>query len=252
MENKYNLSRLKSCDQVWEDMQPCEGGRFCSSCKNVIYDMRGLSDLEIAYMHIQNGGKLCGIYDPERLHHPKTPRIRPAHRKIWAAGLFGWLSAASLKVQAMPTAPSTLMIDYQAYRSSETFDLKENKTNEKTVSDSIKIINGTIKDHTGEVVIGGSVFIENTNKGVISDIDGRYSLDVTEEFEKADSITLIFQYVGYNMEKRSVQRSAFTAGYEAELNVEFPESHIQITEFNVTSRKPGLWYKLKKLFRKKR
>lgn len=248
MENKYNLSHLKSCDQVWEDMQPCEGGRFCASCKNVIYDLRGLSDLEIAYMHIKNGGKMCGVYDHERLH-PKTPRVRPANRKIWAAGLFGWLSAASLKAQAIPTATSTLMIDYQVYRSSETFDLQKNETIENTVSDSVKIIKGMIKDHTGDVVIGAAVFIENTNKGVISDVDGRYSLNVTEEFEKSDTITLIFQYVGYSIEKRSVQRSDFIAGHEAELNLEFPYT-VQITDFYVISRKRGLWYKLKQLFRK--
>ena len=78
-----------------------------------------------------------------------------------------------------------------------------------------------------------------------------YFFKTTEEFEKSDSVTLIFQYVGNYNERRSVQRSDFITGYEAELNLEFPESSFQITEFYVTSRKPGLWYKLKKLFRKK-
>ena len=50
MENKYNLSYLKSCDQVWEDMPTCEGGRFCAACKNVIQAYESLFGVLGAYL----------------------------------------------------------------------------------------------------------------------------------------------------------------------------------------------------------
>ena len=52
-------------------------------------------------------------------------------------------------------------------------------------------VKGTVKDNTGETVIGASVVQKgNTSNGTITDIDGNYSLSVPA------NATLIFSYVG--------------------------------------------------------
>jgi TonB-dependent starch-binding outer membrane protein SusC len=61
-------------------------------------------------------------------------------------------------------------------------------------------VKGTIKDSgTGEPLTGVSVAVEGTTAGAVSDIDGKYSLDVPS----ADAV-LIFSFIGYTTEKIQV------------------------------------------------
>jgi TonB-dependent starch-binding outer membrane protein SusC len=54
-------------------------------------------------------------------------------------------------------------------------------------------VSGSITDATtGEPLIGVNVSIEGTTKGVISDINGNYTIEVPEE-----NATLVFSYIGY-------------------------------------------------------
>ena len=59
-------------------------------------------------------------------------------------------------------------------------------------------VSGTIIDEMGEPLIGVSVLVEGTSTGTITDFDGFYSLTV------ADNATLVFSYVGYQTERRTV------------------------------------------------
>lgn len=61
-------------------------------------------------------------------------------------------------------------------------------------------ITGTILDSENkESVIGASILIENTNKGTITDIDGRFTLTEVP----VGTCTLIISYIGYQTLKRS-------------------------------------------------
>lgn len=52
-------------------------------------------------------------------------------------------------------------------------------------------VKGTVKDASGEVVIGASVLEKGTTNGVITDLDGNFILSVSPKG------TLVFSYVGY-------------------------------------------------------
>ena len=60
-----------------------------------------------------------------------------------------------------------------------------------------KTVTGTVTDATGEPLIGASVLQQGTSNGVITDIDGKYSIQVPPE------ATLEFSYVG--MVKQAVK-----------------------------------------------
>lgn len=62
----------------------------------------------------------------------------------------------------------------------------EDKTTKKK-----KTVSGVVKDQNGEPVIGATVVEKGTAKGVITDLDGRYSLTVP------DDATLVIKYIGY-------------------------------------------------------
>ena len=61
-------------------------------------------------------------------------------------------------------------------------------------------VSGTITDATtNEPLIGVNISIEGTTKGVISDINGNYSIEVTDE-----NAILVFSYIGYTPVKIAV------------------------------------------------
>ena len=61
----------------------------------------------------------------------------------------------------------------------------------RTVS-STKNISGVVKDETGEPVIGANVVVKGTTNGTVTDMNGRYSLEVPE------GGVLQISYIGYN------------------------------------------------------
>lgn len=56
-------------------------------------------------------------------------------------------------------------------------------------------ITGTVKDETGEPVIGASVIVTGTSNGAITDLDGNFSMKAN----KNDELTI--SYVGYTTRK---------------------------------------------------
>ena len=63
-----------------------------------------------------------------------------------------------------------------------------------------KTIKGTISDAEGkEPLVGASVTVKGTTKGVVSDVNGQYSLDVP-----ADAKTLVFSFVGYTSKEATI------------------------------------------------
>lgn len=64
--------------------------------------------------------------------------------------------------------------------------------NEIEIVKPLKAISGKVSDEKDEGIPGVSVVIKGTNKGITTDIDGVYRLDVPNE-----STILVFSYVGY-------------------------------------------------------
>jgi TonB-linked SusC/RagA family outer membrane protein len=60
-------------------------------------------------------------------------------------------------------------------------------------------VTGTVVDQNGEPLIGVSVRVKDTQTGVVSDVNGRFSLSVNE------SATLLFTYVGYQDQEVAVK-----------------------------------------------
>ena len=54
-----------------------------------------------------------------------------------------------------------------------------------------RVINGTVKDQTGETIISASVVVKGTNIGTVTDFDGNYTLEVPD-----DAKELVFSYIG--------------------------------------------------------
>ena len=114
----------------------------------------------------------------------------------------------NVKDEALTTVLDQLLTRHDiAY----TIDKKQIVLNKKAASQShpskqqvskgniIKIV-GTVTDTKGEPLIGASVIVEGENKGVTTDIDGNYEIDVPEGGR------LMFSYIGFIPEKKKIDK----------------------------------------------
>jgi len=61
----------------------------------------------------------------------------------------------------------------------------------QAVAQNVRSLTGVVKDRSGEPVIGASIIIQETKTGTITDLDGRFSLEVPQ------SATLNISYIGF-------------------------------------------------------
>lgn len=84
------------------------------------------------------------------------------------------------------------------------------------------LISGYVQDETGEPLIGASILIKGTSQGTVTDLDGRYELQVNDP-----NATLIISYTGFqNQELRANGRYS---------NVELSTSGVHLDEVIVTA-----------------
>ena len=57
--------------------------------------------------------------------------------------------------------------------------------------DQKKAVSGTVLDVTGTPIVGANVVVKGTTNGTITDMDGKFSLDVEE------GTTLVVSYIGF-------------------------------------------------------
>jgi Domain of unknown function (DUF4139)/N-terminal domain of unknown function (DUF4140) len=85
-------------------------------------------------------------------------------------------------------------------------------------------IQGIITDASGEPLVGASIVIKGTTKGTITDIEGKYTLDV---LPNQRSSNLVVSSVGYMTEEVPVGNSAFS-------NIQLNENSLVLSEVVVT------------------
>ena len=86
-----------------------------------------------------------------------------------------------------------------------------------TVFAQEKTVTGVVTDSFNEPLIGASIVVQGTTNGVITDLDGKYSIKVTP------GATLQFSYVG--MEKQSVK-----VGNQSVINVQLKDDSQMLAE----------------------
>jgi len=81
----------------------------------------------------------------------------------------------------------------------------------------IRNLTGVVSDQTGEVVIGANIMIKGTTNGVITDIDGKFSIQV------AEGDILQISYIGYTTQE-------VTVGSQSTLNITLQEDQMALDE----------------------
>ncbi len=91
---------------------------------------------------------------------------------------------------------------------------RESVVSEEIVVPQLAKVSGKITDEKDEAMIGVTVAVKGTTRGVITDIDGRYEIEVPDE-----NAVLVYSFVGYKpREERVGNRTVIDIRLEAESN----------------------------------
>jgi len=122
------------------------------------------------------------------------------------------------------TISNSVIISIQSTSPKSKLDINKNRLARTIQNDSLKIVKGILQGEFNEILIGGTINIKDTENGVISGIDGKFTIDITNEFAYKDSVTLVFLYVGYESEEKLVTKLNFNEKDEIFLGITFENS----------------------------
>lgn len=98
-----------------------------------------------------------------------------------------------------------------------------------------RTISGTVTDESGEPLIGASILVKGTSTGMVTDLDGSYSLNVPD-----DATTLVFSYTGY--ETKEVELGASNVVDVVMTESAETLSEVVVTGLGIKKEKKALGY----------
>ena len=224
MREKLQLHIPEPCHEDWNQMTPVEQGSFCTSCQKNVVDFTRKDDEEIFDFFKNYSDNTCGRFSNDQLQRPieviKLKRassfLKYAASLLLPAVLLGnKLSAQKKNVKELDEIVITgygKRVGKVAFGHScplpinekkDTFQFKELKSVpiEQLLSGKIGCLylepNTTIKgfvldERDSTPLAGTSVYLKDSNKATLADINGKFSLSATN-----NEGILVFSTVGY-------------------------------------------------------
>lgn len=245
---KYNLSRLKKCDQYWDEMNPVSGGRLCSKCDKKIFDFSNMTFTDIAFYMSESKEPVCGFYLPEQLTQIKTFKSKlPIAISLTTLLVTSTISKAEKGCeQTEQNAIEKKPVD-NLNTSSFTQDINN--------IDTLFLI-GNIQrfDTTKRVNIPVSyatVIIKGSRNGVLTMDNGDFRLSYLPSIDSG-KIYLVISSVGLETKEIEI---LFSGQKQVELGIIILDKYKgELTEFWVTTKKRSklnkFWRKITKPFRR--
>lgn len=245
---KHNLTRLKRCNQYWDEMNPITGGRLCNKCEKKIVDFSGMSFTDIAFYMSESKEPVCGFYLPEQLEQIKSYKTNLP----LAIGLTALLTTSTVsKAENNHSITEQNIIEKESLQNlaSETSQIKDNYLTD-TIYFTGKIQHLDTIKNTNIPLSYAAVIIKGTKTGVSAMEDGSFKLPYVPT-HNIGKIYLVVMSVGletreievnYSGQKQIDLGTIILTAYERELS-----------EFYVTTKKRSalgrLWHKITKPFR---
>ena len=165
MTQKVNIYIPEPCHENWEAMTPEEKGRFCGSCKKIVFDFTKATDKEII-LHLNKEKNTCGRFLNTQLN--RNLIVQNKKSSYWSV-----IFTTAISFIGIGTQNAFAQIKQDTIQ-----------TDTKSLSDKDTIINpnlphkikGVVSDAIGP--LGGAiVVIEGTTNGTTTDFDGNFEIE---------------------------------------------------------------------------
>jgi CarboxypepD_reg-like domain len=249
-----NFSKLRTCNQLWEDMVPTNVGRTCKKCSRTIVDFTRKTNEEIARIHVDSVTGVCGYYKSEQVK-PRNRHIKSLRFSGLRTVLLTGISYLTI-VQTADGKQKSSVTPKQEQRSklivdSEQIRLNDNATSSLTVADSVvKKVTGTvIFKSDGSRAPGVVVIIQGTTIGTTTDAVGQFTLWLTDIPDTVKKVKVIAHFIGYIREEKEISTTE-----NSNVEILLDEDISLLTDFIIVAKVP--WYKkiwrgIKRPFRKR-
>lgn len=244
---KYNLSRLKKCNQYWDEMKPITGGRLCSKCEKKIVDFSDMSFTEIALYMSESKEPVCGFYHPEQLEQIKSSKTKLP----LAIGLTTLLTTSTVTKAGnthRPIEQNIVENKSLQHSASETSRIGDNYIDTVYFIGNIQSFDTTKKMNMP--VSYASVIIKGTKTGVSTMENGEFKLPYLPPYEIC-KIYLVVMSVG--LETKEIEIN-YSGQKQIDLGtITLNKYEGELSEFWVTTKKRSalgrFWRKITKSFR---
>jgi len=245
---KYNLSRLKKCDQYWDEMNPVADGRICGKCDKKIVDFSNMTFTDIAFFMAESREPVCGFYLPEQLKQIKTAKIRlPIAIGLTTLLTTSTISKAEKVCELTEQNPKERKSDENLLV--ETLAQKVNQVDTVYLIGNIQSFDTTKK--TNLPVSYATVIIKGSKTGVLTMDNGDFKLRYLPTIDSG-KIYLVISSVGLETKEIEI---IYNGQKQIELGtITLDKYKGEITEFWVTAKKRSklnrFWRKITKPFRR--
>jgi hypothetical protein len=230
------ISIPKPCSENWNQMNPSEKGRFCTSCQTQVINFKGMPVEEIKHFLEQNTGSTCGRFSTEQIE-----TFNAAYQELPSpSSLRRWTMAAVLAgVSVMPTfAQDNNSTIATSLPSATSYYHNQPQTAETTAAvptgDTVILVGQVLDSETGEELPFVSIFVEGTKIGTTTDFDGNFLLKVPKSKE---AIMLVISYVGYPTLSHSILPDSTKTNLIFKMNLGFSTMGITIGGIMPISKK---------------
>lgn len=194
MKESFRLSVSKPCEENWDRFVPAGAGRHCHSCNKVVTDFTKMGDAEIIDFFKNRPSHICGRFTNDQLKQyawTRTARVKPGTALLRAgmAGVFLLLVARTAVAQEHGVKPATEVAP------------TARQQNDHHVSKERKVVEGVVRDPSGEVMPGANVVLKGTTTGTISDVNGQFRFP--EALGEGD--VLVFSFIGFETKEYKIR-----------------------------------------------
>ena len=245
---KYNLSRLKKCDQYWDEMSPVLGGRLCNKCDKKIVDFSNMTFSDIAFYMSESNEPVCGFYRPEQLEQTKILNSK----LTLAIGLTTLLTTSTVsKAEKINERTEQNALQKNQFKDTKvklSFISAINKTDTIYLVGNIQSFDTTKKLNVP--ISYATVIIKGSKNGVLTMDNGDFKLHY---LPTADTTTFYLVISSVGLETKEIKIN-FSGQKEISLGTIVLDKYKgELTEFWVTMKKRSklnkFWRKISKPFR---
>ncbi|MEO8403616.1 MAG: carboxypeptidase-like regulatory domain-containing protein [Chitinophagaceae bacterium] len=243
---KYNLQRLKKCNQDWDKMNPVNGGRHCAKCTKTIVDFSGMSFSEIAIFMSNSKKPVCGFYLPEQLK-----QINQTRNKLPVAiGLSALVLTTSVANAVKPAAPK---MENSPIKKPDPSSIENPVYSDPNTIDTIYFTGRIQYFDTIQKkylpVYATAVTIRGTGIGTSANSDGTFTLSWIPT--KTGKIYLVIASIGFEIQEIEVPLNNQTTIDLGDITL--VQENPELTQFIVRIKKGStlnrFWRKMTKPFR---
>lgn len=201
MKQSFQLNIDNPCHEQWESFIPTASGGFCASCQKNVIDFSQMSESQLVAFfrdRLNSSQNLCGRFREDQLR--KNYNIEE------------WFPAWSIQNNEVQYEIPVAVINQKKYKQAIRLPLVRHIQVVRNMAAAVltflcieegigqsRVVAGQVIDAEGKDVLPGvSISIKGTKRGTVSDANGNYKI------EASDNDILVFSSIGYKEVKEKI------------------------------------------------